>query len=182
MDGFGVKNGGELTASEAMHFDHQLKHANLLYLGCKVLVLLDLSYQSRFWTQFELWLSVQEGTDEGLKPATEVHAQRWHLEPIHNATRAIEEEVLNIWRTKTPEEAHKLLEGADVHVTNQRDKTHHLPKILSLDEDVRLDVRKSALEMRAASFATFGFIKLWAHRLLSHRHRTKVQPAIAANS
>ena len=140
-----TENGGKRTKREDLYFDHQLKHANLLYLGCKVLVLLDLSYQSRFWTQFELWLSVQEGTDEGLKPATEVHAKRVHLEPIHNATKELADSLLNIWRTKTPEEAHKLLEGTDVQVTNQRDKKHHLPKILSLDEDVR----KSALEMRA---------------------------------
>jgi hypothetical protein len=144
-----TENGGKRTKREDLYFDHQLKHANLLYLGCKVLVLLDLSYQSRFWTQFELWLSVQEGTDDGLKPATEVHAKRVHLEPIHNATKELADSLLNIWRTKTPEEAHKLLEGTDVQVTNQRDKKHHLPKILSLDEDVRLDVRKSALEIRA---------------------------------
>lgn len=76
-----TENGGKRTALEAMRFGHQLKHANLLYLGCNVLVLLDLSYQARFWTQFELWLSVQEGTDEGLKPATRrcTHRQRVHL-------------------------------------------------------------------------------------------------------
>ena len=131
MDGFGVKNGGELTASEAMHFDHQLKHANLLYLGCKVLVLLDLAYQSRFWTQFELWLSMQEGTGEGLKPATEEHAKRVHLEPIHSATEVQVDSACDLWRTKTPEEAHKLLGKPDVQVTNQSDKRIHLEKSLT---------------------------------------------------
>ena len=46
-----------------------LKKVNWLYLGCSVLVLLDLSYLSRFWTQFEAWLSFQtigtEGPDAG---------------------------------------------------------------------------------------------------------------------
>jgi hypothetical protein len=44
-----AKNGGKRTDVEQMKFGHQLKHANLLYLGCDVLVLLDLSYQGRFW-------------------------------------------------------------------------------------------------------------------------------------
>lgn len=45
----GGHNGGERTPVEDLSFDWQLKHSNLLYLGGRVLVLLDLSYQSRFW-------------------------------------------------------------------------------------------------------------------------------------
>lgn len=36
-----------------------LRTVNLLYLGTRVLVLADISYLSRFWTQFEAWLSMQ---------------------------------------------------------------------------------------------------------------------------
>ena len=40
---------GERTPAEKVDFQHMLSHINLLYLGCHVLVLLDLSYLSRFW-------------------------------------------------------------------------------------------------------------------------------------
>ena len=42
---------------------------NLLYLGMRVLVLADISYLSRFWTQFEAWLSMQAAGPDGLQPA-----------------------------------------------------------------------------------------------------------------
>ena len=72
------------TELEQIRFDHQLRNTNLLYLGCRVLVLLDLSYQSRFWTQLELWLSVQTATTGGLAPARE-NLQRADLWPIHRS-------------------------------------------------------------------------------------------------
>ena len=40
---------GQRTGAEKVHFKHMLMHANLLYLGTRVLILLDLSYISRFW-------------------------------------------------------------------------------------------------------------------------------------
>ena len=40
---------GQRTAAEKVQFSHMLMHANFLYLGTRVLILLDLSYISRFW-------------------------------------------------------------------------------------------------------------------------------------
>ena len=40
---------GKRTAAEKLAFDHMLSNINFLYLGCNVLILLDLSYLSRFW-------------------------------------------------------------------------------------------------------------------------------------
>ena len=40
---------GKRTAAEKVAFDHMLSNINFLYLGCDVLILLDLSYLSRFW-------------------------------------------------------------------------------------------------------------------------------------
>ena len=40
---------GNRLVEEVIEFNHMLKHANLLYLGTRVLILLDLSYVSRFW-------------------------------------------------------------------------------------------------------------------------------------
>ena len=50
---------GEKTAEEKVAFDKMLSNVNMLYLGTTVLILLDLSYVSRFWTQFEAWLGMQ---------------------------------------------------------------------------------------------------------------------------
>ena len=44
---------GERSGGEKLEFDTMLRNVNLLYLGCSVLALVDLSYMSRFWTQFE---------------------------------------------------------------------------------------------------------------------------------
>ena len=41
-------------------FKVMLRNINLLYLFCGVLVLADLSYVSRFWTQFEAFLSLRQ--------------------------------------------------------------------------------------------------------------------------
>ena len=57
---------GERTDAEKAEFDMMLPNINLLYLGATVLVLMDLSYLSRFWTQFEAWCSMQKCTTEGL--------------------------------------------------------------------------------------------------------------------
>lgn len=40
------------TAGELLRFKHMLRSVNLLYLGCSVLVLCDMSYLSRFWVRF----------------------------------------------------------------------------------------------------------------------------------
>ena len=63
---------GERTKLEKIEFSHMLRNVNLLYLGMRVLILLDLSYMSRFWTQFEAWLSMQQCTTRGLVPAPDV--------------------------------------------------------------------------------------------------------------
>lgn len=94
-----------------------LGEVNLLYLGCQVLVLLDLSYLSRFWvrccpqrhvghthwmltawrsppyasrsqTMYEGWLSQQQPTAQGLKLAQAQHATRCTIVPILGASEA----------------------------------------------------------------------------------------------
>lgn len=56
-----------------MMFERMLPSVNLLYLSCTVLAIIDQSYISRFWTQFEAWLACQEVTAMGLQP---VHSAR----------------------------------------------------------------------------------------------------------
>ena len=53
---------GKRTPAEKVAFKHMLSNINLLYLGCHVLVLLDLSYMSRFWVWAEPHNQRGEGT------------------------------------------------------------------------------------------------------------------------
>lgn len=50
-------------------FKTMLGNANLLYLGGKVLILLDKDYMVRFWTCAEAWLAMQACTPTGLRPS-----------------------------------------------------------------------------------------------------------------
>ena len=122
--------------TEQKCFKWQLQNSNLMYLGASVLVLLDVSYQSRFWTQLELWLSLQVGTSEGLQPASE-DMQRAAVRPIHSATEEIASALVKMWQNKSHEEALETLRRPDVRCTNQSDKEDLLPKIALLNDEVR---------------------------------------------
>ena len=50
-----MPQGEEKTPAQDADFKRMIAQVNL-YLGTSVLILLDLSYVSRFWTQFEAWL------------------------------------------------------------------------------------------------------------------------------
>ena len=112
---------------------HNIDH---LFVGMRVLILLDLSYPSRFWTQYEAWLAMQSVSEEGLFPTPKA-SRRCAIVPISNANSMAVESLEGMWAQKTPEEAHAALSRPDVHVTNETDKEMHLPKILTFDEKVR---------------------------------------------
>ena len=127
---------GTRTAAEKVMFDWMLANVNLLYVGLNVLILLDLSTLSRFWTQFEAWLSMQMATVRGLEPAPEA-ARRCEIIPIHNANDAIKQQLIEMWSMRTPEEARAVLARPDVQVTTQMDKTIQLRKLTQLNEYVK---------------------------------------------
>ena len=135
---------GERSRGETVEFKHMLKHANLLYLGTRVLILLDLSYIGRFWTLFEAWLSMQAVSPEGLKPATP-EQQRLDIVPIHGANNITGESLKAMWASRTPQEAYDLLKEPDVTVTNQSGKDIQLDKLLKLDDEVREVMRMTGM-------------------------------------
>ena len=130
-----MPQGEDQTLAEKAEFRHMLSNINNLFAGMKVLILLDLSYMSRFWTQYEAWLSMQSCTAEGLLPAPKVRAT---IVPLYNANPLLAETLESIWSQKKPQDAHHVLADKDICVTNQNDKAQHLPKILNFDEQVRL--------------------------------------------
>jgi hypothetical protein len=127
---------GSRNEEDTAAFKRMLAQVNMLYLGTTVLILLDLSYVSRFWTQFECWCSMQSLSQDGLSPAAPAE-RRCTIVPILGANSSLVECLLAMWGQRTPEEAYSLLGKPDVTVTNLRDKDRQLPKILRLDERVR---------------------------------------------
>merc|ERR1712232_211954 len=73
------------SAEDTADFKIMLKMINMLFFGATVLIVLDLSYVSRFWTQFEAWLSMQLPTPEGLTPALGTGRERHHIKCVQNA-------------------------------------------------------------------------------------------------
>ena len=139
---------GSRTPSEQAEFDRQLPNINLLYLGGSVLLLVDLSYSSRFWTQYEAWLSMQEASPAGLRgapPATRrcTIVCLWNAQPKYQG-----EQLIEMWASKSPEEAHQMLSQPDVTVTNTRDKEMQLPKIRGMALQVKEVLRAEEQRQR----------------------------------
>jgi hypothetical protein len=70
-----MPQGRNKTLSESAEFKEMLPNINLLYLTCSVLILMDRSYMSRFWTQFEAYLSMRAITSDGLTNALDPKAR-----------------------------------------------------------------------------------------------------------
>ena len=99
---------GTRTPPEKLEFDAMLPHVNLLYLGLSVLLLVDLSYLSRFWTQFEAWLSMMSASPEGLVP-TPASERRCSIVCLHNAKESSSEMtkmVQQMWGNRSSQQAH----------------------------------------------------------------------------
>ena len=124
------------TPTDKVYFKWMLENINVLYLNARVLILLDLSYLSRFWTQYEAWLSMQTATKEGLRPAT-VDERRYEIKAIYNTNELLGKSLEVQWANKTPHDAFNSLKMPDVMVTNNKDKGDQLPKILEFDAKVR---------------------------------------------
>ena len=137
------------TQKERAKFQLMLECITNLYLTAQVLILLDGSYASRFWTLTEAWCSMQTATKDGLENSisstedadftgSDVKVgSRCTIKCIHNAAKdTTSKGLVNLVSTQTPEGMHGILEKPDVNVTNAKDKETMLPKILEIDKDV----------------------------------------------
>ena len=82
---------------------------------------------------------MQSATPDGLKPTSQ-DARRCTAVPTFNATEKDAQRVLELWAERTPQQAHTILGLPDVTVTNQRDKTVQLDKVLALDRTIRTEM------------------------------------------
>ena len=124
------------TPKEKAEFQLMLTCITDLYLTASVLILLDGSYASRFWTLTEAWCSMQTATSDGLQPSTEAK-RRYTISCIHNATiETTAKGLVDLVSTKKPTEMYKILASPDVNVTNAKDKEDMLPVIQKTHEHV----------------------------------------------
>ena len=131
-----MPQGDDRTPKEKAEFDLMLAAIADLYLTARVLILLDGSYASRFWTLTEAWCSMQTVTPEGLRPATEAEC-RYTISCIHNATtETTAKGLVDLVSIQTPEAMHDILRKPDVFVTNVKDKETMLPKIREINRHV----------------------------------------------
>lgn len=138
------------TPEEDEEFAEMLSNVNAIFIGMQVLVLLDMSYMSRFWTQTEAWMSMQDASASGLATASQ-QKRRYTIIPLHNASAKLSETLVDMWAGKSAQEAHDILAQPDVLVTNQSDKERQLPKILKLNQTTQQIIvahtkRESALQ------------------------------------
>jgi len=131
-----LPQGPDRTPRDKAEFQTMLPNINLLYLGCTVLILMDRSYMSRFWTQFEAWLSFMAPTTDGLVSAPEGEL-RCTIYCLHNTPSGMADALNSEWKGRTACAALEILSGPDVTVTNASDKAVQLPKILAMDATVR---------------------------------------------
>jgi hypothetical protein len=124
------------THKEKAEFELMLTCITDLYLTASVLILLDGSYASRFWTLTEAWCSMQTATSDGLRPSTEAE-RRYTISCIHNATiETTAKGLVDLVSKSTPTEMYDILKKPDVNVTNAKDKDTMLPKILETHDHV----------------------------------------------
>jgi hypothetical protein len=126
-----------------------------LYLTAHVLILLDGSYVTRFWTLTEAWCSMQTATPEGLRPTTEAE-RRYTIKCIHNADYEYDAKgLVDKVSTKTPEEMYRILERPDVNVTNMKDKVTMLSVLEKTNKHVIETFRKLVILHAEGDVDTF---------------------------
>ena len=136
LDFMFMYQGRDRTPAQKALFGVQLPNINMLLLGASVLILLDYEYLSRFWTQFEAWLSMQMATETGLVSAPE-RKRRCSIVCIHGAAETYKRALVEQWSNCNAMKAHEMLSAPSVKVTNMADKLVQLPKIALLDWIVR---------------------------------------------
>ena len=143
------------SKEERAEFQLMLECITNLYLTAQVLILLDGSYASRFWTLTEAWCSMQTATKDGLENSisstedadftgSDVKVgSRCTIKHIHTADDKHDVHgLIDKVSKKTAAEMVSHLEKPDVLVTNAKDKETMLPKILKYDEEVTQRFKK----------------------------------------
>ena len=129
---------GRSTADDE-EFHLMIRSITDLYLTAKVLVLLDTTYTTRFWTLMEAWCSMMTATPHGVRAARRSE-RRATIACIHNAaaTAALSAaQIKKLVAKKSPQEMREVLASPDINVTNTKDKELMLPVVGETNEHVK---------------------------------------------
>jgi hypothetical protein len=140
LDQMCLTQGAERTPLDKAEFNWMLANVNFLYLGLSALILMDISYVSRFWTCYEAWLCFQLPSTTGLVPTPDAKL-RCSIVRLHGARQSFEDDLRQQWHHCTAEEAHRQLSSPAVTVTNASDKLTQLEKIAQFDAMVQRFMR-----------------------------------------
>mmetsp|Transcript_59553 Transcript_59553/g.98745 ORF Transcript_59553/g.98745 Transcript_59553/m.98745 type:complete len:535 (+) Transcript_59553:95-1699(+) len=113
------------TRFEDKLFQLTLNNIWLLFLHLRVVILLDLSYLSRFWTSYEAWLSMRTYIhgDGQLAPTIHLSNVRYLIVPLRsNPGHLFSRLLVSMWANCSLEEAIQILQAPDVSLTNGKDK------------------------------------------------------------
>jgi len=125
------------TSAELDEFQNMLSAIADLYLTSRVLILLDNTYKTRFWTTTEAWCAMQTATVHGVQTSTESEC-RYSIACIHIAIKEYAEpELVTTLSRRTPREMHTFLASTDIAVTNLKDKEQMLPIVMRTNEHVQ---------------------------------------------
>ena len=113
--------------------------------------------------RFEAWCAMQEATPKGLRPAEHDITKRYYIECILNGDEKTKENLIHMWKKKTPQEAHYVLSMPDVCVTNARDKEEQLKHIKALDDSVKDAFQEQERQHEAARAAGYYAFKFQPH-------------------
>ncbi|CAK0821933.1 unnamed protein product [Prorocentrum cordatum] len=120
-----------------------LENINMLFVSSKVLVFFDLQYVGRFWTSFELWLSLRTITANGLM-STPADQHRAHVVCTGAANQA---EATNL--------------EDDIIVTNQGDKDMQLVVLDDLAKNAGGLYKRAVAESAVRSAFEIGQRREW---------------------
>ena len=123
-------------------FAEMFASVNVIYVGMRVLILLDISYMSRFWTQTEAWMSMQDASTAALATACE-EKRRYTIVPLQRVRDGVGDARRHVGR-RSAQETYDILAQLDVLVTNHSDKERQLPKILKLSETIKQAIERHA--------------------------------------
>ena len=131
----GVEDGK--TAEDDVQFGLMLPSITDLYLTSAVLILLDNTYSSRFWTLMEAWCAMMTATADGVR-AAKGSEKRYAIECLHNADPKFDTpKLIGFVSDKTPAQMRDILAKPDVAVTNAKDKATMLPIVAQTDMHVK---------------------------------------------
>jgi len=120
----------------------------MLFLGLKVLVLLDMQYLGRFWTSYEAFLSMQTIESDGCLEASKERPRVTICcyGAAAKSAQLLTDALVNTWGTCTVEGAYQALKQEDIVVTNMRDKEQQLQVLVELGKKCQCVTRIIAPE------------------------------------